>query len=88
MRAARERDGDDAEEKENRRVAERVVPERVRTAGVRVRRGGAGNGGNWWSSSPDGSNAWARFLLNFENVIRSNIFQRSGFSVRCVRDAE
>ena len=49
----------------------------------------AGSGGYWWSSSPNGSDAWYRFLyFDFENVSRSNYVQRFGFSVRCVRDAE
>ena len=49
----------------------------------------AGLDGYWWSSSPFGSNAWNRFL-NFanENVLRTNLNLRYGFSVRCVRDAE
>ena len=49
----------------------------------------AGNDGLWWSSSPDGSSAWVRFLyFNYEVVDRSFNDRRSGFSVRCVRDAE
>ena len=49
----------------------------------------AGNGGFWWSSSPDGSNAWFRTLYaNYEIVGRSNYSQRYGFSVRCVQDAD
>ena len=49
----------------------------------------AGGSGVWWSSSPDGSSAWARALSsNYENVGRGSDFQRNGFSVRCVRDAE
>ena len=49
----------------------------------------AGSYGYWWSSSPSGSNAWSRYLLNYgEDVGRSNGDQRLGFSVRCVRDAE
>ena len=50
----------------------------------------AGYFGYWWSSSPSGSNAWYRSLdANFENVNRSSYLSpRSGFSVRCVRDAE
>ena len=50
---------------------------------------GAGGGGHWWSSSPNGSSAWIRSLYGSnENVNRSNDYQRYGFSVRCVRDAE
>ena len=49
----------------------------------------AGNFGNWWGSSPNGSNAWYRSLVSYdESVDRSSYNPRSGFSVRCVRDAE
>ena len=49
----------------------------------------AGNSGLWWSSSPDGSSAWYLSLSNGnEDVYGFNANQRSGFSVRCVRDAE
>ena len=49
----------------------------------------AGYFGYWWSSSPNGSNAWGRFMYNFsEDVYRGNNNRRDGFSVRCVRDAE
>ena len=49
----------------------------------------AGNGGLWWSSSPNGSGAWYRHLSNgSEYVNRYNTNRRFGFSVRCVRDAE
>ena len=49
----------------------------------------AGNNGNWWSSSPSGSNAWNRNLNNDNpNVNRNNNNQRNGFSVRCLRDAD
>ena len=49
----------------------------------------AGYYGYWWSSSPNGSNAWYRFLSsNSESVGRSYSGQGDGFSVRCVRDAE
>jgi len=45
--------------------------------------------GNWWSSSPNGSNAWVRSLAYFnESVLRYYFNPRYGFSVRCVRDAE
>ena len=51
--------------------------------------GSAGSSGYWWSSSPGGSSAWGRALYNDdENVSRGNYVPRSGFSVRCVRDAE
>ena len=49
----------------------------------------AGDFGYSWSSSPYGSNAWCRFLYSsFEDVFRSTNGPQSGFSVRCVRDAE
>ena len=49
----------------------------------------AGNHAYWWSSSPNGSNAWYRNLNSSgEYVSRSNNDPRFGFSVRCVRDAE
>ena len=48
----------------------------------------AGYLGFWWSSSPDGSNAWYRNLDFGEDVYRNNYLLRYGFSVRCVRDAE
>ena len=45
--------------------------------------------GVWWSSSPNGSYAWLRALGdNYEDVYRYYDYPRSGFSVRCVRDAE
>ena len=49
----------------------------------------AGSNGNWWSSSPSGSDAWKRNLSNGgEGVLRSAAAPRYGYSVRCVRDAE
>jgi uncharacterized protein (TIGR02145 family) len=51
--------------------------------------GYAGDNRSWWSSSPDGSNAWFRGLNGYyESVYRDGYSQRSGFFVRCVRDAE
>ena len=50
--------------------------------------GDAGYNGDWWSSSPSGSDAWFRYLDVSEDVIRYDVSQRDGFSVRCVRDAE
>ena len=45
--------------------------------------------GTWWSSSPNGSDAWFRELLGyFENVDRSPNNPHHGFSVRCIKDAE
>ena len=49
----------------------------------------AGNSGYWWSSSPNGSYAWSRYLYFIgEFVGRYDYYRRNGFSVRCVRDAE
>ena len=49
----------------------------------------AGDTGYWWSSSPNGSFAWSRYLYStVEDVSRYNANRRSGWSVRCVRDAE
>jgi uncharacterized protein (TIGR02145 family) len=44
--------------------------------------------GYWWSSSPNGSNAWLRYLNSgYSEVNRSNGGSPlNGFSVRCVRD--
>ena len=48
------------------------------------------NVGSWayfWSSSPNGSNAWNRRLSSGDdNVFRYYNGRRAGFSVRCVRD--
>ena len=48
-----------------------------------------GSNGYWWSSSPYGSNhAWYRGLYSEnDDVGRYDGYQRSGFSVRCVRDS-
>jgi uncharacterized protein (TIGR02145 family) len=51
----------------------------------------AGMGGVWWSSTliedPIENDAWCRGLnYNYPSVGRDNLDQRSGFSVRCVRD--
>ena len=49
----------------------------------------AGYGGFWWSSSPNGSNAWYRFLNGSNESVNRNYYSpRGGMSVRCVRDAE
>jgi uncharacterized protein (TIGR02145 family) len=46
-----------------------------------------GNDGSWWSSSPSGTYAWARYLgSGNSSVIRGYDDTRLGFSVRCVRD--
>ncbi len=43
--------------------------------------------GYWWSSSPDGANAWGRDLNSGSDLVYRNKFgQRLGFSVRCVLD--
>jgi uncharacterized protein (TIGR02145 family) len=43
----------------------------------------------WWSTSLDGSLAWARILnTSYERVKRSDLNRLNGYSVRCVRDAE
>jgi uncharacterized protein (TIGR02145 family) len=43
--------------------------------------------GNWWSSSPDWTNAWFRNLaFGNSNVSRNSNSIRNGFSVRCIRD--
>ena len=51
----------------------------------------AGSLGLWWSSSPDGSDAWGRALGSVfgpEWVLRQAFNLRLGHSVRCVRDSE
>ncbi|MGB1074497.1 MAG: fibrobacter succinogenes major paralogous domain-containing protein, partial [Flavobacteriales bacterium] len=51
--------------------------------------GNAGYYGLWWSSSPNGGNAWLRGLYDDNPVIyRFNDNPRGGFYVRCFRDAE
>ena len=51
--------------------------------------GYAGNYGIWWSSSPNGPNAWYRYLGSLNgNVNRVDGSPQGGYSVRCVRDAE
>ena len=49
----------------------------------------AGLTGVWWSSSPNGSSEWGRYLdFSNEIVYRGDLNAHYGFSVRCVRDAE
>ncbi len=49
----------------------------------------AGSFGYWWSSSPSGGNAWARYLDSYDpGIDRSYDHPRDGFSVRCLRDAD
>lgn len=52
--------------------------------------GGGVSAGSWWSSSPDGANAWGRALLNGSELVyrSSDTGPRAGLSLRCVRDAE
>jgi uncharacterized protein (TIGR02145 family) len=48
---------------------------------------GQGSYGNWWSSSPNGPSAWARYLNSgYSDVYRASNDIRPGLSVRCVRD--
>ncbi len=49
--------------------------------------GHGGYGAAWWSSSPDKSLAWLRYLLSdSDEVFRSSGDRRGGYNVRCVRD--
>ena len=49
----------------------------------------AGDGGYWWSSSPNGGYAWYRNLyFNNPDIYRFSVIPRYGFSVRCLRDAD
>ena len=52
--------------------------------------GSNGTSAYWWSSSPSGANAWIRHLRNDESRIyrNGNDSLATGFSVRCLRDAE
>jgi uncharacterized protein (TIGR02145 family) len=46
-----------------------------------------GSSGFWWSSSPNGTRAWARHLYIWNGYFyRNDDLTQSGFSVRCVRD--
>ena len=46
-----------------------------------------GNKGYWWSSSPEGANAWSRYLESGNSVVNNPCWRTQyGFSVRCVRD--
>ena len=51
---------------------------------------GVPTSGNWWCSAPNGSAKWYRGLStdNGELVFRGTNPERSGFSVRCIQDAE
>ena len=47
----------------------------------------AGSYGFWWSSSPNGGNAWARNLNSNYPVIHQHFYNlQFGFSVRCIKD--
>jgi len=49
----------------------------------------AGFLGNWWSSSPNGGDAWYWNLSSYDpDVVRYYYDPRVGFSVRCLRDAD
>ena len=46
-----------------------------------------GSNGSFWSASADGTNAWSRILSGGDTEVGRNVSsQRTGFSVRCVRD--
>ncbi|MDD4718725.1 MAG: FISUMP domain-containing protein [Bacilli bacterium] len=46
-----------------------------------------GSYGYWWTSSPDGSDAWFHYMFSSNsNVYRGTVSQAYGHSVRCVRD--
>lgn len=50
--------------------------------------GQGGYGGYWWSSSPNGDDAWNRVLYyELPSVYRDPIPHEAGLSVRCVKDA-
>ena len=49
----------------------------------------AGNFGFWWSSSPDGSDAWSRSLDYYVEYVYRDLYDPEfGFSVRCIKDTE
>mgnify|MGYP001172342540 FL=1 len=51
--------------------------------------GSAGDLGYWWSSSPSGGTAWLRYLDSINPFFYwFDLNPRSGFSVRCLRDAD
>ena len=49
---------------------------------------GVGYIGYWWSSSPNGADAWCRELRGGDPVYRADENQNMGFSVRCIKDSE
>ena len=49
----------------------------------------AGELGYWWSSSPDGGDAWCRYMgYLYSDILRDKYNPLLGFSVRCLRDAD
>jgi uncharacterized protein (TIGR02145 family) len=51
--------------------------------------GGLGTNGHWWSSTLiDVENAWYTYLTNYNSVGSGPYRYRSGYSVRCLKDAE
>ena len=50
---------------------------------------GAEHFGQWWSSSPNGDEAWARWINYYDDdVDRGDLPPRKGVSVRCIQDSE
>ena len=49
----------------------------------------AGSGGNWWSSSIDGSSrSYRNIKANFDNLFTFSTSEGHGFSIRCIQDSE
>ena len=47
----------------------------------------SGLNGLWWSSSPNGSDAWYRYLSNSHmGVYRAHTMPNFGYSIRCIKD--
>jgi uncharacterized protein (TIGR02145 family) len=47
--------------------------------------GSAGTDGYWWSSSPNGSNAWSRNVFDYDDSVdRLANNTHYGYSVRCI----
>ncbi|MEC8597643.1 MAG: FISUMP domain-containing protein [Bacteroidota bacterium] len=49
---------------------------------------GIGTIGRWWSSSPDGSDAWSRNMNQNPGISRGSTDPGKGFSIRCLRNAD
>ena len=49
---------------------------------------GIGSIGRWWSSSPDGSDAWSRNMNQNPGISRGSTDPGKGFSIRCLRNAD